>query len=97
MNEWPPAAEASTAWRVARTADGQSVRLCAARLWGERVEIDARGLVFCPYCFRMVTVDELGQATNTHGIGLRRTGTLLLPMNGDNATLREPSIMDESW
>lgn len=65
---WPPPADESTVWRRYRLSDvtGASPPLRRVRLWGNVVEVDADGLIWCAGCEELLTPQQLQEPNNGH-------------------------------
>lgn len=73
---WPPPAGPDTVWRTVRVRyDAQSselVRLRRVVLWGESVECDSEGAIWCNGCNRTIPWRELAVPGHGHRVGLHR-------------------------
>jgi hypothetical protein len=95
---WPPPLPADTTWSTIRTSSGENVRVRTARLWGRDIVIDERHRVWCDYCYEFVTVEELVQPDNSHGVGLQFPSGMALPMkDDDDPEPKPPSLLDSEW
>lgn len=61
---WPAPATEDTRWHVVpvrQGRDGARVALREVALWGARVLVDEQRRVFCPTCYELIGVVELGR------------------------------------
>lgn len=103
---WPPPVPADVVWQKVVTLDNAGervpVQVREARLWGQRVLIDATGDVFCDGCCQLVPVAVLGRRPNQHRVGLFRGRMLpdLLPMGNTpppTGRMDPPPAPGEPW
>lgn len=73
-NGWPPPADERTVWSTLRMPKnsplGDDVQVRTVRLWGRDVQVDERGLVWCPACHRFRSVEALGTRGNSCPVGV---------------------------
>lgn len=86
---WPPAPAPGDEYADRPVRDHpEGVRRVPCRrvvLWGQPVWLhDATGRVWCPCCFTLVNVAELGRPDNSHPVGLPVRQGVLLPMAPDD-------------
>lgn len=80
-NAWPPQVGASTEWETVRVGSGpdrgQTVRVRWVMLWGQRVRINAQDEVWCHFCLRFKTTQQLSHPFNGCPVGLPHRGGLV--------------------